>query len=119
MLSSDHEGFCNSLVEAMALGLPVIATDCRFSPAEILSVADPPAEQGQVVLGNGGLLVPVRDEAALASALRIANDGALLRRLAEDASARAQDFDCARQVERYWDVLAEVASARESKAMAA
>jgi N-acetylgalactosamine-N,N'-diacetylbacillosaminyl-diphospho-undecaprenol 4-alpha-N-acetylgalactosaminyltransferase len=119
MLSSDHEGFCNSLLEAMALGLPVIATDCRFSPAEILSVADPPAEQGQVVLGNGGLLVPVRDEAALASALRIANDGALLRRLAEDASARAQDFDCARQVERYWDVLAEVASARESKARAA
>jgi N-acetylgalactosamine-N,N'-diacetylbacillosaminyl-diphospho-undecaprenol 4-alpha-N-acetylgalactosaminyltransferase len=118
MLSSDHEGFCNSLVEAMALGLPVIATDCRFSPAEILAVTESP-EAGQVVLGNGGLLVPVRDEAALASALSVANDSALLSRLAEDASARARDFDCARQVERYWDVVAEVAPARDRVARAA
>lgn len=58
VLPSDSEGFGNVIVEALARGLPVVATDCPGGPREIL--------EG----GRWGRLVPMRDEAALARAMR-------------------------------------------------
>jgi N-acetylgalactosamine-N,N'-diacetylbacillosaminyl-diphospho-undecaprenol 4-alpha-N-acetylgalactosaminyltransferase len=55
--SSDAEGLPNALIEAQGLGLAAVATDCPTGPAEI------------VTHGETGLLVPVGDAAALASAL--------------------------------------------------
>lgn len=58
-LTSNTEGMPNSLMEAMALGLPVVSTDCPCGgPAMLI-------EQGE-----NGLLVPVGDSDALAEAFR-------------------------------------------------
>lgn len=58
VLSSDHEGMPNALMEAMALGLPVIATDDATGGAHQM-IKD----------GENGLLVPVGDDKALSDAL--------------------------------------------------
>ncbi|EDM69917.1 glycosyl transferase, group 1 [Roseobacter sp. AzwK-3b] len=81
VLSSRWEGFGNVLVEAMAMGTPVVSTDCPHGPAEI--IAD----------GETGLLVPVDQPEALAESLqRLIDDPALRRRLGEAGKVRAQDF---------------------------
>ena len=48
-LTSSMEGFPNALVEAMALGVPAIASDCMTGPAEIIHTKD----------GDAGVLLPV------------------------------------------------------------
>ena len=56
--TSDWEGLPNSLLEAMALGMPIVATDCPCGgPAEVMRD------------GENGLLIPIKDEDALVEAL--------------------------------------------------
>ncbi len=57
VLSSDREGLPLSLMEALKAGTPVVSTDCRSGPRELLED------------GRHGKLVPVRDPDALAAAV--------------------------------------------------
>jgi glycosyltransferase involved in cell wall biosynthesis len=57
VLSSDWEGLPTVLIEALECGLPIVSTDCRSGPSEILDA------------GRYGSLVPVGDVEALSSAI--------------------------------------------------
>ena len=94
-LSSLYEGFGNVLVEAMACGCPVVSTDCRSGPAEILDH------------GTYGPLVPVGDHRALAEAILQVIDSPPD---AQQLRVRARVFSVDRAVDRLHHLIQEVAS---------
>lgn len=90
VLSSAWEGFGNVIVEAMAAGTPVVSTDCRSGPAEILEN------------GRYGRLVPVGDYEALAEAIIESLDA---KHDTEALQARAADFSVEKIGQEYLKLL--------------
>lgn len=90
VLSSTGEGLPTVIIEALAVGTPVVSTDCPSGPREILCD------------GQFGHLVPVSDAAALALAmadsLATTHDTAALK-------ARAQDFSIDKAADQYLELL--------------
>jgi glycosyltransferase involved in cell wall biosynthesis len=92
--ASDREPFGIVVIEAMALGKPVIAGS-EGGPREIIED------------GVNGVLFPYGDAGALATALlRYLDDPDFARQMAEAARRRTQDFTAERYVERFVEVTA-------------
>lgn len=90
LLPSLGEGMCNTILEAMATEVPVIATHVGGNPE-------------LVAAGTTGALVPARDTPALARAVAAYLDGDALRRQ-QGAAGRLrveQEFGIDSMVERY------------------
>jgi glycosyltransferase involved in cell wall biosynthesis len=88
--TSGYEGQSNVILEAMAAGIPVVATDIPGTR--------------ELVLPNGtGFLVPVGNRAAFAKCTeRLLNDAALAARFSAAARERVQsEFSVAKMVERH------------------
>lgn len=89
VLSSDFESLANVVIEAMAVGTPVIATNCPSGPSEALGD------------GRYGRLVPVGDEAGLAAAIGDALD----ERAPPVPADWLEQFSTRRVADRYLEVM--------------
>jgi glycosyltransferase involved in cell wall biosynthesis len=96
VLASHLEGLCTSLMDAMAAGLPVVATSAGGIPEVVQD-------------RRTGMLVPPRDPRALAAALvAVLADGALRARFGRAGREAVRRFDRRNTVERTLEVYRQV-----------
>jgi N-acetylgalactosamine-N,N'-diacetylbacillosaminyl-diphospho-undecaprenol 4-alpha-N-acetylgalactosaminyltransferase len=107
VLSSSNEGFPNALVESMALGVPVISTNCNCGPSEILAETAQHQISG-LTRAAFGVLTPSEEIAPMAEAIRMMKDAATRAAYGEKGRERAKHFSAASAKDKYWTVIREV-----------
>lgn len=95
VLASDFEGMPNALMEAMAVGLPCISTDCDTGPEDLITD------------GENGYLVQVNDAETLAQRLIQIMDMSPEQRkeLGENAKMTMKEYFNAEAIVNQWEKL--------------
>lgn len=95
VLSSNYEGVSNSMVEALALGVPAIATNCPIGGCKMY-IKD----------GVNGLLIPVGDAKALTNAMKkLASNSELADTMSRNARKVREEYS----IQRIADMMLEAA----------
>ena len=91
VLSSDYEGISNSMIEALAMGVPVISTDCPVGGSKTY-IQD----------GVSGILTPVGDAQRLSEAMkRVAGNPELARRLSLNGAKIKETYKLKKIADRF------------------
>lgn len=93
--SSDYEGISNAMLEAMAIGMPTVCTDCPIGGARA-TIKD----------GENGLLVPVNDVDALYNAMkRIIENRALSEKLSENGAKIREELSLEKTAQKWMELI--------------
>lgn len=92
--SSDYEGISNAMLEALAIGMPCVCTDCPIGGAN-----------ATIRNGENGLLVPIKDKESLYKAMKeIIEDPALATKLSANAAKIREELSLD-QIAQRWEEL--------------
>lgn len=93
--SSDYEGISNAMLEAMAIGMPVVCTDCPIGGAKA-TISD----------GVNGLLVPIKDSDALYKAIkRVIEEDGLAEKLSQNAAKLREELSLDKTTDKWQKLL--------------
>lgn len=92
--TSDHEGFPNSIGEAMAAGLPVVSYDCVAGPSDMIDD------------GISGYLVPVFDDDLFVKRLNyLMTHESERREMGEAAKEKIKQFDTEQICTKFYNII--------------
>lgn len=104
VLPSNAEGFPNGLVEAMSAAIPVISTNCKSGPSEILAGMARMEITG-MTLAEYGILVPCGDIDAMADSLKYLQHEEARKTYAKRAAIRTKNYSPEKAAQHYWHVI--------------
>lgn len=93
--SSDFEGMSNSMLEAMAIGMPCICTDC-------------PAGGARAVIKDheNGILVPVKDEEKMYLAMKeLIENPELAEKISKNATSIREEQSLDKVIEKWMEII--------------
>ncbi len=116
LMTSETEGFPNAMVEAMAVGVPVLSVNCKTGPAEILTKDYRQVAQDAVYQGEYGMLLPVmnpkknlnaeeiepEEEILAREAVKIIQNPDRIKEMREAARQRSKEFSVKKYEEKLY-----------------
>lgn len=93
--TSNFEGISNSMLEAMAMGVPTICTDCPVGGAKM------------VIKNNvNGILIPLNDEKALLNAMmKICNDLSFTKQISNQAIRIREEYSIDKIIDKWNKII--------------
>ena len=102
VMSSISEGMPNALMEAMAIGMPCISTDCNNGPAELINN------------NENGILVPIQDVDALCNAMcKMADDRQFAEKCGQNAKMLKETNSVDTISKKYFEFIQNIINKRK------